>query len=249
MAGGTRSPRRGINLLVYIVRLPVLFGQGQANRVVFYSPVFFPLFFRIERREQAAHRHHQQQPRPKRIPHPLVLRQPEHHRPIQRAHGPPRRAAVSPASVCQASVAPRRRFFDVFLRLVRANVQRHHARRRILPPRRVDVQGKDRRAVLCRVSGNRPAFSSSASTGSRVRTGGAVVRLPAAARFPPRCSSLPPALSPAPVSSAFTSESPSGSTRRETRTSAPARPLLTSTTRSAIVSPAFRLSVCGAAAR
>ena len=46
------------------------------------------------------------------------------------------------------------------------------------------------------------------------------------------------------VSSAFTSESPSGSTQ-ETRTSAPARPLLTSTTRSAIVSPAFRLSVCG----
>ena len=43
---------------------------------------------------------------------------------------------------------------------------------------------------------------------------------------------------------AVTSEMPSGS-MQETRTSASAMPALTSTTRSAVSSPAFRLSVCG----
>ena len=91
----------------------------------------------------------------------------------------------------------------------------------------------------CRISGS-ASVSSSASTGSA-----SAPRPSSASGGSAFSASLPVASSGSvSVSSAFTSESPSGSTQ-ETRTSAPARPLLTSTTRSAIVSPAFRLSVCG----
>ena len=97
--------------------------------------------------------------------------------------------------------------------------------------------------LSCRISGS-ASVSSSASTGSA-----SAPRPSSVSGGSAFSASLPVASSGSvsvsgSVSSAFTSESPSGSTQ-ETRTSAPARPLLTSTTRSAIVSPAFRLSVCG----
>ena len=107
--------------------------------------ILFPLIIRIERRKQTADRHHQQQPRPENS-HPLVLRQPEHHRLIHAHTG-----RLAELRFARVGLPGQRRaqeaLFDVFLRLVRANVQRHHARRRILA-RRVDVQRKDRRAVL-----------------------------------------------------------------------------------------------------